>query len=453
MSSSEDEFQECVEEGKKEEQQEEGGGGRGTTIVNRVNPAVDAVLLQETLDGCTQPPRPCLPQPRAKGASGLWGAIKSAIGKDITKIAMPVQFNEPISFLQRLAEDLEYSEVLDAAAREPDPLIRLAYVAAFASSCYVSYSKGGLRIYKAFNPLLGETYELVRPDKGVRAICEQVSHHPPISTMYAESTRGWSFSEDYSAIVKFRGTIKLQPTGIASVTLGDSDHGERYTWTKPKTTAHNILFGTLWVDQEGDVPVTVHGGKGEGAGASCTMHWRSYSDEGKSYRTLTGKLRSGDGVVKYTLHGAWDQGLCLLSGDVDKRDLPSPKAALSAPAARVLWRATPQPDQDKSYYGMPVFAQSLNQPLPNVCPSDSRLRPDQRALEDGLFSGATDEKLRLEKKQRARRKQREAGEIPPYKPRWFRQNSEGDASMPGNVYQGDYWTAKRDQSFEDPDVF
>jgi len=30
----------------------------------------------------------------------MWSAIKQAVGKDITRIAMPVQFNEPIGFLQ-----------------------------------------------------------------------------------------------------------------------------------------------------------------------------------------------------------------------------------------------------------------------------------------------------------------------------------------------------------------
>ncbi len=34
------------------------------------------------------------------------------------------------------------------------------------------------RIGKPFNPLLGETYELVTPE--IRCLTETVSHHPPI---------------------------------------------------------------------------------------------------------------------------------------------------------------------------------------------------------------------------------------------------------------------------------
>lgn len=31
----------------------------------------------------------------------LWGMIKSFIGKDLTRVALPVNFNEPISMLQK----------------------------------------------------------------------------------------------------------------------------------------------------------------------------------------------------------------------------------------------------------------------------------------------------------------------------------------------------------------
>ncbi len=43
-----------------------------------------------------------------------------------------------------------------------------------------------------------------------------------------------------------------------------------------------------------------------------------------------------------------------------------------------------------------------------TCPTDSRKRPDQRLLEEGLVDEASSEKHRLEEKQRAARKKREA---------------------------------------------
>ena len=47
----------------------------------------------------------------------LWNILKKNIGKDLTKVAMPVSINQPLSALQRIAEDLEYSELLDEASQ------------------------------------------------------------------------------------------------------------------------------------------------------------------------------------------------------------------------------------------------------------------------------------------------------------------------------------------------
>lgn len=57
-----------------------------------------------------------LPDPveKEKGVS-LWSMIKDNIGKDLTRVCLPVYFNEPISSLQKCFEDLEYSHLLDQA--------------------------------------------------------------------------------------------------------------------------------------------------------------------------------------------------------------------------------------------------------------------------------------------------------------------------------------------------
>lgn len=46
--------------------------------------------------------------------------------------------NEPTSMLERMAEDMEFSECLDAAVKQEDSTLRLAYVTAFAMSNYSS---------------------------------------------------------------------------------------------------------------------------------------------------------------------------------------------------------------------------------------------------------------------------------------------------------------------------
>jgi hypothetical protein len=81
----------------------------------------------------------------------LWSILKNSIGKDLSKITLPVYFNEPTSMLQRMAEDMEYSELLDMAAKQRGSTERILYVAAFAMS---NYSSTVGRVAKPFNPLL-----------------------------------------------------------------------------------------------------------------------------------------------------------------------------------------------------------------------------------------------------------------------------------------------------------
>lgn len=48
-----------------------------------------------------------------------------SLGKDLSKITMPVIFNEPLSFLQRVAEYMEYAKLLKQASEEQSPISRL----------------------------------------------------------------------------------------------------------------------------------------------------------------------------------------------------------------------------------------------------------------------------------------------------------------------------------------
>lgn len=85
--------------------------------------------------------------------------------------------------LQRLTEDFEYANVLDAAAKCINPFEKLAYIAAFTIS---SYSTTSTRTGKPFNPLLGETYECDRSDDlGWRAVSEQVSYFTNLKIFFS----------------------------------------------------------------------------------------------------------------------------------------------------------------------------------------------------------------------------------------------------------------------------
>lgn len=83
-----------------------------------------------------------------------------------------VNFNEPLSYIQRFTETSGNCHVLDNAAACSDTLEELANVAAFSVT---SYTPTAFRTTKPFNPLLGETFDYDRTDDlGWRSFAEQV---------------------------------------------------------------------------------------------------------------------------------------------------------------------------------------------------------------------------------------------------------------------------------------
>lgn len=72
---------------------------------------------------------------------------------------MPAAWCEPLSFLQRITENVSYSQLIDKSSDQMDPCRRMEYIAAYAVS---SISSNVDRLSKPFNPILGETFELIR---------------------------------------------------------------------------------------------------------------------------------------------------------------------------------------------------------------------------------------------------------------------------------------------------
>jgi len=106
-----------------------------------------------------------------------------------------------------VVESAEYCDnLLDKASGENDSIIRLAFVSTFMMSRFCTAVS---RLQKPFNPLLGETYELVT--NKFRLITEQVSHHPPITAYHIEASSYEVFSQQFTT-TKFNGrSIITQP--------------------------------------------------------------------------------------------------------------------------------------------------------------------------------------------------------------------------------------------------
>lgn len=339
-----------------------------------------------------------LPAPKQQEKSvSLWSLIKDMVGKDLSRVCLPVYFNEPLSALQKTAEDLEYSELLDQAAQlPPGSMERLLRVAAFAVS---PYSSTPGRTSKPFNPLLGETFEYVCPEKGVRFLAEKVVHHPTMIAAVAEGRR-WRYEGDADVKSKFWGrSIELRPEGLLRLSFTD---GDVYTWNKVTTSINNLILGKIYIDHGGIMKVRC-------VGTGLTARIR-FKEAGlifdKDPRQVRGFLEQNQTrFERPLLHGHWDSELYA--------DMPDGGTVL-------LWKKNPPPS-DPTRYNLTAFSIKLNELTPGleskVAPTDCRLRPDQHCLELGLYDQANSEKQRLEHKQRAARKAAERGD--PIRPRWF----------------------------------
>ncbi|KAI9675636.1 MAG: hypothetical protein M1817_001003 [Caeruleum heppii] len=370
----------------------------------------------------------------------LWGILKSMVGKDMTKMTLPVSFNEPTSLLQRVAEDMEYTELLDVAADRTDSAERMVYVATFAASGYASTIG---RVAKPFNPLLGETYEYARPDRGCRFFMEQVSHHPPIGAACAESPN-WDYYGESAVKSKFYGkSFEFNPLGTWFLKLRPPSGGEElYTWKKITSSVVGIITNNPTVDNYGPMEV-----KNWTTGEVCHLDFKQRGWRAAGAYQMSGQVVNPGGYTTWNIDGHWnDKIYARPTGELGRS---STSASLTTQQAFLVWQASSRPTGIP--FNLTPFVVTLNALpdalRPHLAPTDTRLRPDQRAMEDGEYDFAAVEKNRVEEKQRARRKERETkGEE--HVPRWFER---GRCEVTGEeywVFKGEYWKAREKGQWE-----
>ncbi|XP_026161140.1 oxysterol-binding protein-related protein 1 isoform X2 [Mastacembelus armatus] len=489
---SEDEFHDAVSDSDSEhslsgfetvashssEEEEDDDNDEGSLMLS--SPCSPTGMLQEDHHGNkdeTQPNgitkhRTSLPAPMfSRNDFSIWSILRNCIGMELSKITMPVIFNEPLSFLQRLTEYMEHTYLICQANTSSDSVERMKCVAAFAVSAVASQWE---RTGKPFNPLLGETYELVREDLGFRLISEQVSHHPPVSAFHAEGlTQDFVFHGSIYPKLKFWGkSVEAEPKGI--ITLELPKHSEAYTWTNPTCCVHNIIVGQLWIEQYGNVEVINHR-----TGERCCLNFKPCGLFGKELHKVEGYILDKSKKKLCALYGKWTECLYVVDPAAfeahkknDKKGVEEKKASQPGcsedqeqgpssvsdsveviPGSQLLWRVAPRPANSAEMYSFTSFAMQLNElhkEMEGVLPqTDCRLRPDIRAMENGDIDLASEEKKRLEEKQRAARKNRSKSDEE-WKTRWFQQGQNPHTSSQDWLFSGGYWDREYRQL---PDIY
>jgi hypothetical protein len=361
----------------------------------------------------------------------LTSLITNIMGKDLSTVTMPVATNEPLSMLQRMCEEVEYCYLLRKANEESVSLDRLMYITAFvvSSQAFTFYRSSR----KPFNPLLGETFEYVRPDLGFRYISEKVCHHPLTIASHASIDEGkilyWQCIKPRT---KFWGkSFELVNQGMCNIEL--AERNERYTFSKPKCFVRNAISGPRYLEYTGEIKIT-----NESTGEYSVIEYLSsgysmFSSSNESNTEIRATVYNHSGEKHARMSGKWNEVLYKV---------------VSPEKFEILWKMNAMPAQYQKYYGFTYFAIELNEKTPDTKPgavayTDSRFRPDQSLLERGDLERAEDEKNRVENKQRKKRK--EGNEEAP---KWFQKQD--DDSF---VFSGSYWDVKKNNGFERADIY
>lgn len=203
-----------------------------------------------------------------------------------------------------------------------------------------------------------------------------------------------------------------------------------HMWVKQcKSYVYNLIFGTMDIQHVGEMT-----GKNFKTGDTISLVLNDMGGwNNKNSSQANGKVLDKDGNLKYTIKADWKE---------------NPFFDVITPSGQVinLVRKKPSPENFAENYRFPQFSINANHVwkdlLYDICPTDCRLRPDTRALEHGNEDLAESEKKRLEEKQRAKRKQREAtGEE--WHPRWFKCEYDIDSSEEVYKYKGGYWERRK----------
>lgn len=264
---------------------------------------------------------------------------------------------------------------------------------------------------------------------------------------------------------KFMGkSFEIRPTGVAHAelfldealepnypkakdTVFPGKVVEHYSWKKVTTNISGFILGSPTIDHYGDMivsyrrydvaylwddlneicmQVTNHR-----TGDQCVLTFKPRGWRGRDAYEIAGYVADKEGDITYEIAGRWNSQLVARAVGTGVGHL-HPDVAVNSdnPTSEflLLWRNSEKPPAP---FNLTPFAITLNDCpedtlKPYICPTDCRLRPDQRAFELGKYERANMLKNKQEEYQRAVRKAREEGRAPPHRPRWFTAETEPD---------------------------
>lgn len=236
---------------------------------------------------------------------------------------------------------------------------------------------------------------------------------------------------------KFYGkSFEFNPLGTWFLRLRpDNGPEEIYTWKKVTSSVVGIITGSPTVDNYGPMEI-----KNWTTGETCMLDFKARGWRANSAFQVSGRVVDSSGKTRWSMGGRWNDKIYARLTPGYEGDVMEPSRGDNSSQAFLVWEAHARPTGIP--FNLTPFAVTLNalpdRLRPMIAPTDTRLRPDQRAMEDGEYDYAAVEKTRVEEKQRAARRRREqAGEE--FKPRWFKHEKDPVTGEIFWKFSGEYW--------------
>lgn len=242
---------------------------------------------------------------------------------------------------------------------------------------------------------------------------------------------------------KFYGkSFDINPLGTWFLRLRPvNGQPEIYTWKKVTSSVVGIITGNPTVDNYGPMEV-----KNWTTGEVCLLEFKQRGWKASSAYQVSGKVMDRDGMTRWSIGGRWNDKIYARHTPGYEADLSATGQAGKPDQAFLVWQANPRPPNIP--FNLTPFVVTFNAITdslrPYLPPTDSRLRPDQRAMEDGEYDFAATEKNRVEEKQRAKRREREANGDE-FVPKWFRKarsKENGEEYWEKITGEDEYWSKR-----------
>ncbi|KAI7992879.1 Oxysterol-binding protein-related protein 3A [Camellia lanceoleosa] len=145
----------------------------------------------------------------------------------------------------------------------------------------------------------------------------------------------------------------------------------------PPTKVNNLIFGRTWVDSPGEMVMT-----NLTTGYKVVLYFQPCSWFGAGRYEVDGYVYNATEEPKLLMTGKWNESMSYQPCDMEGEPLPGTEL-------KEVWRLAATPENDKfQYTHLPHKINSFETAPRKLLASDSRLRPDRYALQNGDLSKA-----------------------------------------------------------------